>query len=311
MSKFSRQSLALYAVAITGFTLSILAFWPGFMEYDSFKQYAQAIGKLPLDDWHPVSMTLLWKVLISLYNGPEPMLVLQMFLYWAGFLYLAWHLLLHTSRFSLALIAVITAFFPFLINFSGVIWKDTQLAVSLFWAVLLLEFGKLSRGKLLITLILIFYAISVRHNGIAAALPIIVLWSYEFVCWTGINKQYSVPIITVCACLLYLIVNLGLSHFIAFEKVKILNGQLLNEVAFIECQFDDKKLDIIHDYYGEKLLKINPQDRKKYLCNEIDSLAKTTDISTIYDDKILELPDDNDHQIKNLWFQSKIGRAHV
>ena len=169
MSKFSRQSLLMVAIAIAGFILSLLAFWPGFMEYDSFDQYGQVIGILPLKDWHPASMTLLWRALITIYNGPQPMLVLQSLLYWSGFLYLALWLWRDTSKFTLALTAVLVPFLPFLINFTGVIWKDTHLAVVLFWAALLLVFGKTSWSKLLISLLFIFYGLSVRHNGIAAA----------------------------------------------------------------------------------------------------------------------------------------------
>jgi len=304
MSQFFRQSLLLYAVSIAGLTLSLLAFWPGFMEYDSFVQYGQAIGKLPLDNWHPVSMTILWRALISIYDGPQPMLVLQMFLYWAGFLYLAWHLLYHTSRLPLALSAIIVPFFPFLINFSGVIWKDTHLAISLFWASLLLGLGKPSRSKLMLGLAFIFYAISVRHNGIAAALPIMVLWSYQFVRLTGIHNKYSIPLVTLSISLGYLLINLSFSTFISFEKTSPLNAQLLNEIIFIQCQLDSKNLDIINNYYGENLIEIDPKNRTKYLCNQVSLLAKTEDTNVIYDEKILESPDYNDPYIRTLWAQN-------
>jgi hypothetical protein len=97
------QNLLIYIISTTGFILSLLAFWPGLMEYDSFYQYGQATGKLPLNDWHPVSMTLLWRALIAIYDGPQLMLILQIFLYWTGFLYLAWNLLHQTHRWPIAL----------------------------------------------------------------------------------------------------------------------------------------------------------------------------------------------------------------
>lgn len=83
----------IFALALAGFVISLLAFWPGFMEFDSFDQYAQAIGKEQLNDWHPVILVFVWKLLIFVHDGPQLMLLLQLLLYWSGFLYLALHLL--------------------------------------------------------------------------------------------------------------------------------------------------------------------------------------------------------------------------
>jgi hypothetical protein len=301
MSQFFRQSLWLYAIIFIGFTLSLLTFSPGYMEYDSFDQYGQAIGKLPLDDWHPVSMTLLWRLLIYVKEGPQLMLLLQMGGYWSGFLYLAWHLLKNTSRLSLAIVAAIVPFFPFVINFSGVIWKDTHLAISLFWATLLLCFGKSSRYPLILSLVLIFYAISVRHNAFAAALPIVVLWSDQYLRSSRFKNLLNLPVVTLLVIVAYLLLNLGFSHFIAFEKTSPLNAQLLNEIFFIKCQSHDSSFDSLQPYFGDQSLAIKSPYRQHYICDRIDSLATTEDTNEIYDQKIIQEPDSQDHQIKALW----------
>ena len=69
------------ALAMGGFVISLLAFWPGLMEFDSFDQYAQAIGKEQLNDWHPVILVFVWKLLIFVHDGPQLMLLLQLLLY--------------------------------------------------------------------------------------------------------------------------------------------------------------------------------------------------------------------------------------
>jgi hypothetical protein len=305
MSKFSRQSLLLVTIAIVGFALSLMAFWPGFMEYDSFDQYGQAIGVQPLDDGHPIIMALFWRVLIALYNGPQPMLLLQSFLYWSGFLYLSLYLLRDTSRFKLALTAILVPFLPFLLNFSGVIWKDTQMALSLFWAILLLVFGKTSKNKLLISLLLILYATLVRHNGVAAVLPILLLWSYQYVRFRDIKNKYSVPLITIFLLFIFLLINPGLNRIFSVEKTDLIRSQHLSEIVFIHCHSAPQDFSMLKKYYGESLTQMKPQYRQKYLCDLVSSLASTDDTGKIYDQNILDdEPDSQDDQIPTLWIKS-------
>lgn len=304
MSKFLSQSSLLYSISIAGFAFSIAAFWPGFMEYDSFDQYGQATGSLTLDDWHPVGLTLLWKALNLIYRGPQVMLLLQSVLYWSGFLYLSLYLLRRSSNLILSLGAVVIPFSPFLINFSGAILKDTHLAISLFWASLLLGLGEISSGKLLISFFLILYALSVRHNAIAAALPIIILWSYQFAHLASVKNKLGVPIITVIFFLGYLVASTFFASLLAIERTSPLKAQMLNDITFIQCQSDSENMDILKIYYGIKLNSLEPHSRRKYLCDQISILANTGDTGAIYDDGALEAPDIQDHHIVDLWIQS-------
>ncbi len=305
MFNLSKQSLLLITIAVAGFILSLLAFWPGFMEYDSFDQYGQAIGILPLEDWHPPSMTLLWRALIKIYNGPQPMLLLQCLLYWSSFLYLALWLWRDTSKFMLALTAVLVPFLPFLINFTGVIWKDTHLAVALFWATLLLVFGKTSRSKLLISLLFIFYGLSVRHNGIAAALPLLILWSYRYCRFTDSNSKYGVFLVTTTTLLIYLVVDYGLNSFFSVEKTYPIKSQRLNEIVFIKCHSGSQDFSTLEKYYGESLTRTKPQKRRNYLCDQVSSLASTDDTGEIFEKDILDdQPDPTGKETLDLWIQS-------
>ena len=305
MSKLSRQSLLLITIASAGFILSLLAFWPGFMEYDSFEKYGQAIGLYPLEDWHPASMTLLWRALNTICKGPQLMLLLQIFFYWSGFLYLALWLWRNTSKFLLALTAVLVPFLPFLINFAGVIWKDTHLAVALFWATLLLAFGKTSWIKLLISLLLIFYGLSVRHNGIAAVLPLLVLWSYRYFHFTDSNSKYGVSLITSVTLLLCLVGNFGLNRLFSVDKSYSLIEQHLNEIVFIECHSDSEDFSLLERFYGQSLMQMAQQQRRGYLCEKVSSLASSDDTGKIFDQDILyDGSDSRGPTILELWAQS-------
>lgn len=196
----------IFAVTCTGFCLSMLAFWPGFMEFDSFDQYAQAIDREPLNDWHPVLMALLWRVLIRFHDGPEPMLLLQMALYWSGFLYLALQMLKRV-RPVLACGAILIPFLPFLLNFSGVVWKDTHMAVAFFWVALILAFARPSMWGAATSLLLIFYGLTVRHNGIAAALPLLLLWGHNFAGLLNIRHRLSAALFTASAVATILVIR--------------------------------------------------------------------------------------------------------
>ena len=303
----SAQQL-IFAVACTGFCLSILAFWPGFMEFDSFDQYAQAIGREPLNDWHPVIMALLWRVLIRLHDGPQPMLLLQMALYWSGFLYLALQML-RRGRPALAWGAILIPFLPFLLNFSGVVWKDTHMALAFFWAALILAFPRRSIGSAATSLLLIFYGLAVRHNGIAAALPLLVLWGHNFAGLFNVRHRIGAASL-YCRGRRDTPGPRQLCHrpFLAVEQTNPLHHQMLNEIAYIQCH-SGGPVDLLTLYPGDALKQLSPADRQIELCRQVDELAAGGDTDDIFEKEILVSPDDDDPRIFPLWLQTL--RAHA
>ena len=298
----------IFAVACTGFCLSILAFWPGFMEFDSFDQYAQAIGREPLNDWHPVIMALLWRVLIRFHDGPEPMLLLQMALYWSGFLYLALQML-RRGRPALAWGAILIPFLPFLLNFSGVVWKDTHMALAFFWAALILAFARRSMWSAATSLLLIFYGLAVRHNGIAAALPLLILWGHNFAGLINIRHRFSAALFTAgAAATILVLTNFAIDRLLAVEQTNPLHHQMLNEIAYMQCH-SGGPVDLLTLYPGDALKELSPADRQIELCRQVDELAAGGDTDDIFEKEILASPDDDDPRIFPLWLQTL--RAHA
>ncbi|MBR8830737.1 MAG: hypothetical protein N5P05_000970 [Chroococcopsis gigantea SAG 12.99] len=306
LSPKKERTIGLYVLSFLGFTFSLLAFWPGFMEFDSLEQYAQVRGIVPLDNWYPISMAILWRFLLPIHDGPEPLLILQLGLYWGGFLYLALRSYRRTSNFLLAIVAVLVPFAPFLLNFVGVIWKDVHLALCFFWSCLLLCFDKPSRAKLVISLVFIYYGISVRYNGLFAALPLVVLWSDRFSAFTGIRNKFRLPLLTFSVILFYWLLSSTLAAFIPFDKYSPLNAQLLNEITYIQCHSTRDDFSFPVNYYGERWQKLKSKYRKKQICDRVISLASSADTNIIFDEEYLQHPDYKDPDIKRLWFRTVI-----
>lgn len=83
------------------------AYWPGLMTWDAVRQYGQVLDR-NFDDWHPPAMEWLWLALVPIHSGPQPMLVLQLLLYWSGFALLAgWALAAHRRGVAAAIVEAI------------------------------------------------------------------------------------------------------------------------------------------------------------------------------------------------------------
>lgn len=159
----------------TGFLLTILTFFPSYLTPDSFDQYEQSL-LFQFNDWHPSIMAFLWSLLNAIYTGPQPMLFLQVSIFWLGV-----HFLLSaipTGSFIKTAIMVALLFSPTVLNFIGVIWKDVQLAAA--WSfVAAYVFAQKQNGhevslknKIWLILILIYGAL-IRHNAGLIAGPLV------------------------------------------------------------------------------------------------------------------------------------------
>lgn len=151
--------------------LVLAAFFPGQMSYDSLVQLTEARAG-PITDLHPPLMSWLWRVLDRLVAGPAPMLVLQLtVLVVALALVGRW---LSTPRRAF-LLPLLVLWCPSVFAIAGTIWKDV-----LFAGMCLLSAGALMqtqwpRGRRAgLALAALLGAASLRHNGIAAVLPLAV-----------------------------------------------------------------------------------------------------------------------------------------
>lgn len=157
---------------------SIAAFYPGYMSSDSLKQLSQALGQTPYYDWHPPIMAFLWSLGIAITGKIGSMLVLQQFMLWTGLFLLARYVYKDSGLKVLSLMALAIGLTPLIINISGVIWKDVQMAFALLIAtvlVMIANTGHTKRKKVMIYALIVaclYYALMLRYNAVFAAAPI-------------------------------------------------------------------------------------------------------------------------------------------
>lgn len=156
-------------LSVTGFALCWVAFYPGYMSFDSLYQYAMS-NSGSYSDWHPPLMAWFWSVLNLGFDGPQGMLFWHLALLWGG-LY-AWSRIFRGLQHH-CLIPLV-GFLPWVLNFSGVLWKDVGMAFGLL-GMMAAGLSRPSRWSVAVAAVLLFYAVNVRHNAIFAALPLLLL----------------------------------------------------------------------------------------------------------------------------------------
>jgi hypothetical protein len=119
---------ALLIAALIAAVLNFIAFYPGLLHHDAWA-YFNATRDNIWTNWQPPLLGFLWYPLRWIHDGPQPMLVLFVAGYWAGFVLLA-DALRHEGR-TLAWITFFTAFFPLALNFNGQLVKDVSMGVCL------------------------------------------------------------------------------------------------------------------------------------------------------------------------------------
>ncbi|GAA0295260.1 hypothetical protein GCM10009087_01260 [Sphingomonas oligophenolica] len=180
-----------------------IAYWPGLMTWDAARQYGQAIDG-DFDDWHPPAMEWLWRQLIPIHDGLQPMLILQLALYWGGFALLAgWAL--REGRRGLAAAIAAGGLMPLAMALMGAVLKDCLMAGALLSAAGLL-FWCDGEGRwqawLLRTLgiALLLFAATLRFNAFLAAVPLFV--ALLPVAWRSSWRRMTVAAIVATALLM-------------------------------------------------------------------------------------------------------------
>lgn len=161
-------------LALAGFVLSALVFYPGLFTPDSLRQFDQAQSG-QFADWHPPTMAAVWRLLLLIYHGPQPLFLLHLALFWSGAFAVAEALARRGAAWAIWFPLV--GFLPFVFNFLGVLWKDVALASSWFFAVAWTlhrrELGRAAHILELAAIWLVFsYGALVRANSIFAAAPL-------------------------------------------------------------------------------------------------------------------------------------------
>jgi hypothetical protein len=224
--KKSSNVLILFLTIIMYLTL-VYIFYPGFYSYDSIYQLIQAKENAYIDS-HPPIMAILWNFLMKFYSNPATLLFLQLGILFVAITYSALHKNNKGMRRRVGFILVIP-FLPFVINFSGVIWKDILMAYALLLAgVIIIQNTKISNVRLFGVFLLLLFATLIRVNGIFASLPLFLLLFYKY--FGG--KSYSrIIIVTFISIIIsFNVSNLLISKNYKIEKSNIGNLYFVNEI---------------------------------------------------------------------------------
>lgn len=175
----------LLMMALLVFVVLLGIFYPGYMSADSLHQLRQAQGLLPLTDWHPVSMTLLWRALISVTGQVGSFVVLQLALLCMALFGMALYVYRVTRRLDFALWVYALAAFPGVLTIAGVAWKDVSMAFALLLASVLFLIAlictHMRRNVVLcvvLATVLLIYAGTLRYNAMLAAIPLFAMIPY-------------------------------------------------------------------------------------------------------------------------------------
>ncbi len=180
-------------LAITGFLLTLIAFYPGLVSSDSIIQYTQ-VRQASYFDHHPPIMVWVWTMLDRLIPGTFGMLLLHSAMTWVGL----WAFADGAARRQLPWpwLPVACGFLPPLFSIAGEIWKDIGMTSALLlgagwlYRAVAIEASTRDRiardtrrrgigaGTALVAFLALYYATLVRTNAPAATLPLWFYWAY-------------------------------------------------------------------------------------------------------------------------------------
>jgi hypothetical protein len=163
--------LAVAALVVGGYGLTLWIFYPGIMTYDAKFVY-EDISKGVLGDWQSPVMTVLWGAIDPIAPGSASMFLLIATSYWLGFGLLAYVFARRASR--LALLLPLLALLPPAFVFVGVIWRDVLFATSWLLAAAIAFVAGERGARLLVpaqavALALCAFGVLLRPNALIAA----------------------------------------------------------------------------------------------------------------------------------------------
>ncbi|MCH4539755.1 hypothetical protein MKS82_06645 [Ochrobactrum sp. A-1] len=203
-------------------------FYPGFMSHDSIAQFSMS-KTLIFSDWHPPIMSWVWSVAGGVFPGPSGMLALHIILVCIS-VYIWW--ISYKER-SFSWLVFLIPFFPWILNFAGVLWKDVGLAFSLL-ALSGLALRSPTLGKLFFAFILIFYTINLRYNAIFAVLPILFFLSFRWLQKPSTLKAMLISCVAISVCLFMGgIFNYKILHA---ERTKPSNYVMVDDLSYLSIK---------------------------------------------------------------------------
>lgn len=174
---FDFRAAAPWLAALAGFALTMLAFWPGYLSWDSAYQWAQARGTVALDPTHPPVMVRTWALVRGVLPDPGGMLGVQAALSWSALALLA--NALGGNAWRRAATVLLIGLWPPLFAVLPHLWKDVWMAALFALAVAALaqqartDDADRAGAWGLVAFLTLTLACAFRINALPAALPLL------------------------------------------------------------------------------------------------------------------------------------------
>ena len=232
--------------SLLGFVLTFVAFYPGLMSPDSDHQLMQA-RRFAFSDGHPVIMALIWAGTNRIWPGPQGFFLLLLLMYWVGFFLVARYFAprSHVAHWM----AVVLPFMPFLINFSGTLWKDALVfdCFLLSLGIILCHSDKQRRLPIVRSIavaVLLAVGSLARHNSALAAIPLLVFLRRPHSSYrdriADLTKSFGIASLIVVVSVVAL--NVILAALLRPEKTHPTNQLMLFDLVGISHRVDKNLL---------------------------------------------------------------------
>ncbi|WP_438726374.1 DUF6020 family protein [Enterococcus sp. AZ128] len=131
-SKNQKLLISIFLLLFLSWSLYLFVFDPGIMTNDSYNQWRQANGYLPLSEWHPLIHTYLIKLASYFYYSPSSFLLAQIFFASLLVSFLMKKFLDRgVSPKIIVFITLIYAFYPINGFYFSTLWKDIPYSILL------------------------------------------------------------------------------------------------------------------------------------------------------------------------------------
>ncbi len=167
-----------WLAAAAGLAFTVLAFYPGYLSFDSADQWQQA-RHFAFNDLHPPAFAMLWHLVDRIWPGPGGMFVLQALLYWAGLALLIAQL--NASAVVRAGLVLLLGLWPPLFGLLPHLWKDVPMAglLTLAAALAMADLRRPLAMRRWALLLCLLATGALRHNALPALLPFAGWWLWR------------------------------------------------------------------------------------------------------------------------------------
>jgi len=234
----------LVTLAFFAFIINALLFYPGYMSNDTLAMFYASRGVVPTNI-APVLLGLVWRILYQLTGKTSSILLFQLSMLWSALCLFSIYTFKKTGNRTLSLLCLVIGVLPFVINISGVIWRDGQMTFALVLAFAIFLFAKDMGNKkwrrvlFIAILILSLYAALSRYNAIIAVVPMVFLFAHFSGFFNKIRWQIAVTILfMLLTAVSFPLVNLA----IGARSIDNSPGLLLDDIIRVSKEDDIKNI---------------------------------------------------------------------